>query len=476
MVKVDTFVDAYAGALREQNAALFAGAGLSIPAGLINWAELMKDIAADVGLDVDKEHDLVTLAQFHVNERGGRGRINQKLVSEFAERAQRSQNHALLASLPITTYWTTNYDHLIEDALRAARKRPDVKINTDSLATTLPRRDAVVYKLHGDVTQPGDAIVTKDDYETFDDKRGLFATALRGDLIAKTFLFIGFSFNDPNLGYVLGKIRALMGANRRDHYALFRRVQRQDFAADADFDYARGRQDLQVRDLRRYGIQGVLVDSYAEYTDVLRRLAFRYRQSRSFISGSAATYAPWSDREAQEMLRELGAAVIKNRVDVVTGFGFGVGPFVLNGVLEALEQDGTSALHDRAILRPFPQGIADPAERAARWRTYRQEMIGVAGVAIFVFGNRRDGAHEIELAAGVDEEFELAVTEGLAVIPVGCTGYMAAELHRRVLSDFDRYYPSRPDLRPLIEALGPSCDHSSIPARVVQIINKLKEQ
>jgi len=39
---------------------------------MVNWKELLKDIAADVGLDLDKEDDLVTLAQFHVNERGGR--------------------------------------------------------------------------------------------------------------------------------------------------------------------------------------------------------------------------------------------------------------------------------------------------------------------------------------------------------------------------------------------------------------------
>jgi len=69
---IDLFVTRYVQALADQNAAIFAGAGLSIPAGMVNWKELLKDIAADVGLDLDKEDDLVTLAQFHVNERGGR--------------------------------------------------------------------------------------------------------------------------------------------------------------------------------------------------------------------------------------------------------------------------------------------------------------------------------------------------------------------------------------------------------------------
>jgi hypothetical protein len=73
---IDSFIEIYVQALHDQNAAIFAGAGLSIPAGLVNWKELLKDIASDIGLDVNKEDDLITVAQFHVNERGGRHRIN----------------------------------------------------------------------------------------------------------------------------------------------------------------------------------------------------------------------------------------------------------------------------------------------------------------------------------------------------------------------------------------------------------------
>src|SRR2546427_2462483 len=114
--QIDTFIDTYVQALRDQNAAVFAGAGLSIPAGMVDWKGLLKDIAKDIGLDVDKEHDLITVAQFHYNELGGRHRINQALIDEFTPRAKLTENHGLLASLPIRTYLTTNYDHLLEDS------------------------------------------------------------------------------------------------------------------------------------------------------------------------------------------------------------------------------------------------------------------------------------------------------------------------------------------------------------------------
>ena len=240
--------------------------GLSIPAGLVNWKDLLKDIARDIGLDVNKEEDLVTVAQFHVNERGGRHRINQALIDEFSKRARSTENHKLLAALPIKTYWTTNYDVLIEDSLRAARKTPDIKITVNNLATTVPRRDAVVYKMHGDISQPDKAVVTKDDYESYESTRHLFSTALQGDLVSKTFLFIGFSFNDPNLSYILSRIRLLLGENRREHYCLLRKVQRKDFTKSADFQYALAKQELQVKDLKRYGIMGLLVDDCTRIT------------------------------------------------------------------------------------------------------------------------------------------------------------------------------------------------------------------
>jgi len=476
MHAVDSFIKAYLAALREENAAVFAGAGLSIPAGMVDWRELLRDVARDIGLDVDRENDLIAVAQFHVNERGGRHQINQALVTEFAERATLSENHKLLASLPINTYWTTNYDNLIEQALRAARKRPDVKATIQNLATTLPRRDAIVYKMHGDVSQPDQAIVTRDDYEAYEETHRLFSAALQGDLVSKTFLFLGFSFSDPNLNYVLGRIRLLLGTNRREHYCLLRNVRAEDFSATADFEYAKARQELQVRDLRRYGIIGLLLDDFREYTSVLGRLVDLYRRGRVFVSGSGETFDPWSPSEAHALIRELGRRVVQAGFDLVSGFGLGIGPSLLNGVLDGLEAQGSYSLHDRVILRPFPHGELDPVERAGRWTAYRREMISHAGIALFLFGNRRGADSSLELAAGVEEEFERAVEGGLAVVPVGATGYMAAQLHRRVMDDFDRYYPGRADLRPDFEALGNSDENRPIVEEIIRVLTRLREE
>ena len=58
---------------------------------------------------------------------------------------------------------------------------------------------------------PNDAVLTKEDYELYDLHRRVFTTTLQSDLVSKTFLFLGFGFTDPNIDYILSRIRILVG-------------------------------------------------------------------------------------------------------------------------------------------------------------------------------------------------------------------------------------------------------------------------
>lgn len=82
-----SFVDDFVEAIHDQNAAIFAGAGLSIPAGMVDWRGLLRKVAKEVGLDVDRESDLIAVAQYHLNEHGSRHKIHQEItVSPLDER------------------------------------------------------------------------------------------------------------------------------------------------------------------------------------------------------------------------------------------------------------------------------------------------------------------------------------------------------------------------------------------------------
>jgi NAD-dependent SIR2 family protein deacetylase len=155
----EEFIGKFLTELREDNAAVFIGAGLSKAAGFVDWRGLLAPIAAPLGLDVEKESDLVGLAQFHLNTNAGnRNQLNQLLIEQFTDLPAPTENHRLLARLPIRSYWTTNYDRLIEQALKEGGKRVDAKYTVEQLALTVRGRDAIVYKMHGDIEHADKAV------------------------------------------------------------------------------------------------------------------------------------------------------------------------------------------------------------------------------------------------------------------------------------------------------------------------------
>ena len=92
--------------LSANNLAIFAGAGLSVAAGFVDWKGLLKDLAEELDLNIDKEeNDLISLAQYYINEKqGNRSKINQIILNEFSQQAVLTENHKILARLPIDTF------------------------------------------------------------------------------------------------------------------------------------------------------------------------------------------------------------------------------------------------------------------------------------------------------------------------------------------------------------------------------------
>lgn len=83
-IQKDIFIDNYLQALNNGDAAIFAGAGLSVPSGCVNWKQLLNGIAAELALDIEKESDLVAIAQYHYNKSGNnRTKLNEIIRDAF---------------------------------------------------------------------------------------------------------------------------------------------------------------------------------------------------------------------------------------------------------------------------------------------------------------------------------------------------------------------------------------------------------
>ncbi|MGE4454770.1 MAG: SIR2 family protein [Sphaerochaeta sp.] len=461
--------------LAEENLVIFAGAGLSAPAGFVNWSELLRPIAEELELEIEKETDLVALAQYHCNSNlANRGRLNQLLINELSDEAEITENHKILAKLPVSTYWTTNYDKLIEKALTETGKIPDTKYRIKQLSFTKRGRDAVIYKMHGDIEHPDEAVLTKDDYETYHVKMQPFINALSGDLVSKTFLFLGFSFTDPNLDYILSRVRIAYSTDQRQHYCIQRLILAEVGESQADTDYRKRKQELFIQDLLRFGIKTILVSDYSEITDILRQLEWAYRRKTIFISGAAHVYGRWESADAENFIYSLSKEIAALGFRIVSGFGLGVGSSVISGVLEHVYMSGKRLDSDQLILRPFPQSEVGTRPISEVWHEYRTDMISYSGIAIFLFGNKiKDG--EIICSDGLIKEFEIAKSSGLLLLPVGATEFASREIYTKLLQEM--YFDSADfpvNARKYIDKLGDTkTDLKTIKETIISLLKSL---
>ena len=154
---------------------------------------------------------------------------------------------------------------------------------------------------------------------------------------------------------------------------------------------------------------------------------------------------------------------------VVNGFGWGVGSAVINGALEAIYGDPLKYSEAQLIVRPFPQHGNNLQEL---WEQYRQRMISLAGIALFFFGNKRDGDKLVN-ANGVRREFEIALEHHLLPIPVAATGFMAEELWKEISAELHKYYGGCQWVIPMVQKL---IDPKTPPGEMVKTITDIIKQ
>jgi hypothetical protein len=330
--------------------------------------------------------------------------------------------------------------------------------------------------MHGDVGDPTNAVICKDDYERYPFKMGQFASLLKGDLIEKTFLFIGFSFTDPNIDFILSRVRALLDENQREHYCIQKKITRNTGETKKEFEYRQLKQDYFIRDLKRKNIQTVEVHTYEDIPSLLEKVATRFKRSSIFVSGAAAEFGSWGPKEVDSFLYDLGASLSAEKNRIITGSGIGIGGPIINGALEHLDKEGVAISEERLMMRPFPHTASGGPASKGRWTSYRKSMIEHAGIAIFIFGNKREGSGRIIESDGMREEFDLCLASGVVPIPIGATGYMAKTLWNEVNGRFEYFFPkAKASLRKSFKAIG---DSSTTPARlnneILQFIHRLQ--
>lgn len=473
------FIKEYTDAIKSQKAAIFAGAGLSVSAGFVDWANSFKGIAEELNLNSKKEiNELPVLAQFYFNVRKSRNKLTNLIQNCFCDIPSPDENHTLLAHLPIHTYWTTNYDHLIEDSLRQAKKRCDVKSFDSDLSTSKHGSDAIVYKMHGDVDHPDKTVLLLNEYEAYHITHPSMLNALNCDLLNKTFLFVGFSFKDANLRQVLGRLRATRTTTTGElpiHFCIMKTMEIIPGESKADFEYQKRRERLFLDDLNRFGVETVMIDSFSEITEIFRAINKAYYQKTIYLSGAAHEYGKWSKENAETFIYNLSGKLVKHGFRIVTGYGVGVGNQVISGVLNEVYMNMGKQLENELIIRPFPQG--GPSVKS-NWFKYREDTISYSGISLFMFGNKIDkDTGKVSLSDGMDMEFDISKRHGNILIPIAATEYKARKLWKKVMDEYggEEPYASNKNLFNTIAELEAYQNPDKLIENIINLIEKITQ-
>ena len=203
----------------------FIGAG-----AVASWLSLGSDIAKkwanEYGYPLDDYQQLSKVAQFLAtikNDMYPNYLLSREIkgikLPDFSSPEFENTPPAVLANLNLPLYITTNYDHVIEEALKSRGKMPvsefcrwneftkeiaDPSVFENRKYKYIPSSPhPLVYHLHGDIDIPQSMVLTEDDYIDFmvtllQDAKNLLPPLIRKALATTTVLFVGYSLEDVN--------------------------------------------------------------------------------------------------------------------------------------------------------------------------------------------------------------------------------------------------------------------------------------
>jgi WD40 repeat protein len=205
--------------LARGNGVVFVGAGLSQGAGLPNWSVLLSSLAESINLPPHLRVDPLKVAQHYENARGRQALISHIIEQTDATGNGPTDNHRRLLRLGVRTWVTTNYDDLIEQTLHEAGER-FAKVVRDQDLPYASADTMTLVKLHGDREQPDTIVITQQDYNTYFRRFPRVKDKLAGLLLEKTFLFVGYSINDPDFIQIQAEIAFDLQQHQRMAYAM----------------------------------------------------------------------------------------------------------------------------------------------------------------------------------------------------------------------------------------------------------------
>lgn len=221
--------------LQRQDTLLLIGSGVSLWSGLPTWSKLIQRLAeylSSLGRDSTsilkelEKGDLLLAASYGVFQMTSRefdifitGIFNEKLFRP-------SEIHDAIIKLGPTSFATSNYDTLLEDAILSDpnnKARPRVVTNKNFIA--MPQiiqsssRD-FIFKYHGDINDTGSIVLTREQYKDLKGQNEIVSQTLSTLLATRPVVMLGFGLRDPDFLSIKDELAVSFLGQAGEHFAI----------------------------------------------------------------------------------------------------------------------------------------------------------------------------------------------------------------------------------------------------------------
>ena len=204
-------------ASRENRLVIFVGAGVSMNSSVPSWNQLTNRMKAELPNEFSEETDALKIAQIYKDSRGHKEYMDKVKDILLYNKAVPNPLHKSILALNPCHIITTNYDDLIEQELSKEFLQYHI-IREDKDIPQMACPNTLV-KMHGDYVTDN-IVLTEDDYYNYKENFPLTRAFVQSLFASKLILFVGFSFADLNLKFILNELKNILSDKMQRPYLL----------------------------------------------------------------------------------------------------------------------------------------------------------------------------------------------------------------------------------------------------------------
>lgn len=213
---ISTFLSDLKSASERGRLVIFVGAGVSNNSGVPVWSTLINSMKRDLPEFAKTLTDDLKLAQIY----------QTTYPTRFVDKVKEVLKHGVVTPNPVhdvifdlrpAHIITTNYDDLLEQTCQKRYEQYSVICADEDLPSS--NSNKLLIKMHGDF-EKGNIVLAEQNYYDYSRNFPLIRSYVMSLFASKTILFIGFSFDDINLKYILRELKAILQKKMQPVYLL----------------------------------------------------------------------------------------------------------------------------------------------------------------------------------------------------------------------------------------------------------------